>query len=247
MLYILAQILLFLVNNLIGIVGLVFSFIEIFLAYKALSSTEIDEHTKNKYKYSFFILLIIIAALFKVKFDEDNSGSLHNFIEAKSTAAAESATEVSETDNTEKSTDKEMVIPEDARVLNGHSYYLYTPSSGTWDDVLSDCVSKGGYPAVINTSEENEFLFNYMKDSGLNAAFIGYTDKEMEGSWKWVYGEKSDFTDWGKNSRGHQEPNHESDEEDWAQMDGRMREGHWNDCKYGQDTYAYFCEWDGVR
>ena len=84
MLYILAQILLFLVNNLIGIVGLVFSFIEIFLAYKALSSTEIDEHTKNKYKYSFFILLIIIAALFKVKFDEDNSGSLHNFIEAKS-------------------------------------------------------------------------------------------------------------------------------------------------------------------
>ena len=86
-----------------------------------------------------------------------------------------------------------------------------------------------------------------MVSSGRTATFIGFIDTDAEGTWKWVYVKDPDFSDWGINSRGHYQPNSESNEEDWAQMDNRMYEGHWNDCKYGQDTFAYFCEWDGVQ
>lgn len=132
----------------------------------------------------------------------------------------------------------------DVVVFEGHSYYLYTPESGTWDDVLRACNANGGYPAVINSAEENEFLFAYMVDRGIGEAFIGYTDLDEEGNWKWVYGIESDFEDWGINSRGQQQPNHENRHEDWAQLNTRMYEGHWNDSQYGSSTYAYFCEWD---
>lgn len=140
-----------------------------------------------------------------------------------------------------------MSIPGDAVIYNGHSYYLYVPGGGSWDDVLASCASKGGYPAVINDSGENEFLFDYMVSSGLDGTYFGLTDTEKEGEWKWVYGKQSDFSDWGINSRGQYQPNSESPREDWAQMNVKMYDGHWNDCRYGQNTYSYFCEWDAVQ
>ncbi len=181
-----------------------------------------------------FVVFLICLVFVKVVKSLNNNGNTTN--------------DNTPTNGNTTTNDKIMDIPEDARVLNGHSYYLVTPPPGTWDDVLRNCASKGGYPAVINNSEEDEFLFNYMIESGLHAAFIGYSDADEEDNWKWVCGKESSYDQgWGINSRGHQEPNKESDDEDWAQMDDRMFEHHWNDCKYGQDTYAYFCEWDGIR
>lgn len=140
--------------------------------------------------------------------------------------------------------DEQTDIPSDAIAFNGHSYYLYVPDSGTWDRVLRNCAANGGYPAVINNKEENEFLFKYMKGMGIESAFIGYTDIDEEGTWKWVYGKESDFQDWGTNARGQQQPNHENRNEDWALFDTRMLNGHWNDSEYGRSTFAFFCEWD---
>lgn len=142
---------------------------------------------------------------------------------------------------------EKVSIPSDAVTFGGHSYLLYTPDSETWDGVLRKCAANGGYPVVINSSKENEFLFNYMTDCGIDEAFIGYTDLDEENHWKWVYGMQSDFEDWGINSRGQHQPNHENRNEDWAQLNTRMREGHWNDSQYGSGTYAYFCEWDTAK
>ena len=86
-----------------------------------------------------------------------------------------------------------------------------------------------------------------MVSSGLDGTYFGLTDTEKEGEWKWVYGKQSDFSDWGINSRGQYQPNSESPREDWAQMNVKMYDGHWNDCRYGQNTYSYFCEWDAVQ
>lgn len=153
------------------------------------------------------------------------------------------------TKNKEVFIDNEIIdgpndIPANAIAFNGHSYYLYVPDSGTWDSVLRNCAANGGYPAVINNKEENEFLFKYMKERGIESAFIGYTDIDEEGTWKWVYGKESDFQDWGINARGQLQPNKENRKEDWAQLDTRMLNGHWNDSEYGSSNYAYFCEWD---
>ena len=82
---------------------------------------------------------------------------------------------------------------------------------------------------------------------GKKRAFIGYTDKEKEDTWQWVYGMKSKFEDWGVNSRGQQQPNKESEEEDWACLDTKTQNGHWNDKEFGRGGYAFICEWDAVK
>ena len=138
-------------------------------------------------------------------------------------------------------------IPLDAVAFNGHSYYLYDPEESTWDEVLRNCASKQGYPAVVNNKEENKFLYNYMIEKGKDAAFFGYKDIDNEEDWKWVYGKKSSYEKWGTNSRGQTEPNQESENEDWAQFNTRIPDYGWNDSEYGIDTYCYICEWNGVR
>lgn len=141
----------------------------------------------------------------------------------------------------------EMKIPSDALVYNGHSYYLYDNDCSNWDEILAFCEAKGGYPAVINDSEENETLYEYMIYMGRSATFIGYTDRDTEGLWKWVEGKSSDFTDWGTNNEGDLEPNSDTPEEDYAQLDTNMQDGHWNDCAFGWDTVSFICEWDGIK
>jgi hypothetical protein len=85
-------------------------------------------------------------------------------------------------DNTDIVSAKElgMSIPSHALTNNGHSYYLYDNDCENWDEILAFCENKGGYPAVINDSEENEPLYEYMISMGRKAAFIGYTDRDTE-------------------------------------------------------------------
>ena len=148
---------------------------------------------------------------------------------------------------TPSAADMGMKIPSDALVLNGHSYYLYDNDCKDWDAVLDFCESKGGYPAVINDSEENESLYEYMLSMGRKATLIGYTDRDTEGIWRWVDGKYSDFTDWGTNNEGELEPNSDSSDEDYAQFDINMLDGHWNYCAFAWDTASFICEWDSIN
>ena len=82
---------------------------------------------------------------------------------------------------------------------------------------------------------------------GRKAAFICYTDRDTEGIWKWTEGKDSDFTDWGTNNEGEIEPNSDTMDEDYAQYDINMHDGHWNDCAFRWDTNSFICEWDGIN
>ena len=138
----------------------------------------------------------------------------------------------------------EIDIPKDAVVFNGHSYCLFDNGMKSWSEAQQYCQSRGGDLAVINDAEENKFLYKYMRDLGYDYAFFGYTDKENEGDWRWVSSDTSYFEDWGKNAEGDQEPNGDSAYEDYAEFSVDMKNGHWNDSRFGNDTSAYICEWD---
>ena len=142
---------------------------------------------------------------------------------------------------------RKVNIPEDAITFNGHSYYLFDNIFRDWDDVLAYCESRGGYPAVVEDEDENEMLYQYMLSTNRKTTFIGYTDRETEGIWRWVEGHSSDFTDWGINDEGVVEPNATSREEDYAQLDANMNNGHWNDCAFGHNATSYICEWDTIK
>ena len=141
----------------------------------------------------------------------------------------------------------EANIPQKAVTFQGHSYYIYDDGCESWDEAKKCCESRGGYLAVINSSEENEFLFDYMLEDNKDEVFFGYTDQEQEGTWKWVAGNESTFTDWGINNAGEQEPNADSVYENYAHMNSTMHDGYWNDKRFGKTTTYYFCEWNLIN
>ncbi|XP_071222416.1 C-type lectin domain family 4 member M-like isoform X2 [Salvelinus alpinus] len=68
------------------------------------------------------------------------------------------------------------------RKFNSSLYYISNEYK-TWEDSRQDCLKRGADLAVINSEEEQVFI------SQLNTKpWIGLTDKDSEGTWKWVDG-----------------------------------------------------------
>lgn len=132
-------------------------------------------------------------------------------------------------------------IPSDALYYNGHYYAVFNLHSG-WNEAKSYCESLGGYLATITSQGENDAVFAYMLDQGYDSAYFGLTDKETEGTWKWVTGEKVDYTNWHPG-----EPNSENSNEDYGMFYYKFPDGTWNDGDFGGSTVgkdrAFLCEW----
>ncbi|GEM_PF-3278975 len=103
---------------------------------------------------------------------------------------------------------------------NYHHYYLsdYTSS---WTQANASCTSIGGHLATISSMEENSFLASRYSQQ----AWIGLTDQEQEGVFKWVTSEPLIFTRWWP-----EQPDNYEDGEDYAEINyGGI--GFWNDQK----------------
>ncbi|KAL0968801.1 hypothetical protein UPYG_G00272040 [Umbra pygmaea] len=65
----------------------------------------------------------------------------------------------------------------------GSSFYFISTEKKTWEESRLDCQSRGADLVIINSEQEQRFLFNLKME-----AWIGLTDKDEEGTWKWVDG-----------------------------------------------------------
>lgn len=75
----------------------------------------------------------------------------------------------------------------------GHSYAV----SNRWDSwfsVEAEAASMGGHLVTINDSNENAWLASTFDSR--TTYWIGFTDKDTEGTWKWISGETSVYTNW---------------------------------------------------
>ncbi|MGK7894503.1 MAG: lectin-like protein, partial [Xenococcus sp. (in: cyanobacteria)] len=77
-------------------------------------------------------------------------------------------------------------IPQGAITHNG-SAYLLTDSTMTWDEAQAQAQSLGGNLVTINDAAENQWLKDTFGTT--EALFIGLSDAETEGTWKWASGE----------------------------------------------------------
>lgn len=144
-------------------------------------------------------------------------------------------------------------IPDDAVEFNGHSYKAFTQDK-TWKAANKACKKLGGHLVTITSAEEQSFVYKQAKKYKGNQFWIGLTDADQEGEWKWVTGEPVTYTNWGKgNPNDDQEAGGQdygvlyTTKEDWGDGASGVKPGQWDDDNGKSNPFYYICEWDEVK
>ncbi|XP_051240100.1 CD209 antigen-like protein E [Dicentrarchus labrax] len=100
------------------------------------------------------------------------------------------------------------------------SFYYISSQKKSWQDSRSDCLQRGADLMIINNKEEQEFTRHFQR-----LVWIGLTDRETEGKWKWVDGTPLTTSYWATN-----EPNsYKGRDEDCGEIKYYDDENSWND------------------
>ncbi|XP_039469946.1 CD209 antigen-like protein E isoform X1 [Oreochromis aureus] len=98
------------------------------------------------------------------------------------------------------------------------SFYFTSSEKKSWQESRQDCVQRGADLVIISSQEEQNFVNTFKK-----RLWIGLTDSETEGTWKWVDGTPMNTSYW---NRG--EPNGDK-KENCGHIDTYNSENSWND------------------
>lgn len=83
----------------------------------------------------------------------------------------------------------------------------------TWKQAKTRCEELGGHLATITSKEEYNTVLELLPKNERHLYWLGATDSEREGKWKWITGEPFIFTQWHKG-----EPNDEFGQEDFLNL-----------------------------
>ncbi|KAI5627490.1 C-type lectin domain family 4 member M-like isoform X2 [Silurus asotus] len=117
------------------------------------------------------------------------------------------------------------------RYFSSSIYYISTVKK-SWIESRKDCRGRGADLVIINNSEEQVFVDVWRRNQGV---WIGANDRDSEGTWKWVDGNKVINGFWNPG-----QPNSNGDE-DCAVSGYHPVNGKWDDvsCNY---NYIWICE-----
>ncbi len=148
------------------------------------------------------------------------------------------------------------IIPSTAVEFNGHYYQVYD-NSMTWTEAKEYCEKLGGHLVTITTADEQSFVESIIKNGTKSCYWLGGTDEEAEGNWKWITGEAFSYTHWGKDMPDNWETENYlmMFREDHPSKPGNTF-GYWNDLKddctckgtpfFRKDEFGLICEWDEI-
>lgn len=119
---------------------------------------------------------------------------------------------------------------------DGHRYYRFdTPV--TWDQAAQFCNGvDNAHMVTVSGKVENSVLRKLIEDAPLNNYWIGATDADAEGNWKWITGEEFAFRGWDSN-----QPDNHSGTEHYAYI-SKSYGGYWNDDKIECGNVGFILE-----
>ncbi|XP_053533494.1 CD209 antigen-like protein C [Ictalurus punctatus] len=121
------------------------------------------------------------------------------------------------------------------RFFNSNLYYIPTEKKN-WTESRQDCRERGADLVIINSNEKWEFIIKHLGDK--NRAWIGLSDRDTEGEWKWVDGTEL------KSGTGYWyggEPNNQHNNEDCAEIWTFPDKKAWNDRPCSEKQW-WICE-----
>lgn len=193
-------------------------------------------------------VLCVVLVVFSLKYlgmnNNDSPAGDTGVTQAENTTEYEDDT----TESTEEMDNQEFPDNVVYNPDNGHHYAVYDYTDynlyedfDAWEQF---CEDRGGYLAVIENQEENDFIYQYLRDSGLTLAFFGYTDQNSEGKWTWVNGRHSNYENWAYGQPNNGSTTKGKKAENYAQFFKDTADGTWNDSQIAVNTYKFICEWD---
>ncbi|XP_027138867.1 CD209 antigen-like protein E [Larimichthys crocea] len=112
------------------------------------------------------------------------------------------------------------------------SFYYISSLAKSWQQSRDDCQQRGADLVIINSKEEQDFIRSFRK-----RMWIGLTDREREGTWKWGDGTPLTTSFWVSG-----EPNGQPyREEDCAEILSSNSLNSWNDVSC-DDQRSWICE-----
>ncbi|XP_022596303.1 CD209 antigen-like protein D [Seriola dumerili] len=122
--------------------------------------------------------------------------------------------------------------------------YFLSTQSGSWEKAREDCRARGADLVIIDSPEEQTFLSGFIS----TFTWIGLSDREEEGVWKWVDGTPLNLTYWAVKQPDNGGGDPKWGEEDCAHLghDGSAHlthdeSAHWNDLSCGS-RLRWICE-----
>lgn len=106
----------------------------------------------------------------------------------------------------------------------GSHTYAITKDYYSWNEAKQLAEKKGGYLVVIESQEENDFIQNTYRtplNTEGNILWIGLSDQQEEGIFRWINGEIPVYTNWEEG-----EPNNTDGIQDYVHM---YANGKWDD------------------
>jgi hypothetical protein len=134
-----------------------------------------------------------------------------------------------------ESVNADNYIPTDSVIAHGSKYEFYDYNV-TWLQAKAICEKKGGHLATVTSESENKSIINFAKKF-TDYYWLGATDRQKEGTWKWVTGEKFDYSNWGEG-----QPDNANNIEHYLESNG----DNWNDIRNNGEMHAlgFVCEYD---
>ncbi|XP_034044863.1 hepatic lectin-like [Thalassophryne amazonica] len=115
----------------------------------------------------------------------------------------------------------------------GGSCYLFSITQKTWADSKAECEKLAAHLVTISSEDEQQFITGKISEGH----WIGLSDEEEEGTWKWVNGEPLNTTYWLSG-----EPNNTGNNEDCAVVLPSKSLINWNDLNCQQFLRRWICE-----
>jgi alpha-tubulin suppressor-like RCC1 family protein len=80
----------------------------------------------------------------------------------------------------------------------GYGRYQIVSGSFTWEQAKADAETRGGHLVTITSPVERAMLYGSFAElaSGAIRPWLGGTDKDNEGNWRWITGETWEYTYW---------------------------------------------------
>lgn len=187
-----------------------------------------------------FILLVVILALVAHNHNAISSWNQHQMRPNENENLTATVMQLQERFNNFTETRKETrgkTGPCPLRWIEVNRECLYISPKGvskSWPNSKKDCEDRGGRLVTIKTRLKLQALSLFYSH-----AWIGLSDREAEGSWKWEDGTGLESGFWMKD-----EPNNHDDNEDCAHLSVESEAVGFNDNNCGK-AFPYICEASG--